>query len=229
MNYCIGDIHGCYKTLVKLTEKILAQDQFAKFYFVGDLIDRGPDSKLVLDYLINLKDNGKLPGAVKGNHEQMLLEAYDNRIPFNLSLWSENGGKDTAKNLNKTFKMNEKVNNIIPEKYYTFIKNLPYFIETEKYFIVHAGFNTNTKSAFTDYSSMVWIRQTKYDSSILKNKKVIHGHTPITLQECKNQIKKKNLINIDTGCVYTQYQNFGFLTALNMDTLQNISIYNIDK
>lgn len=229
MNYCIGDIHGCYKTLSKLIEQILAQDQFAKFYFVGDLIDRGPDSKLVLDYIMNLKNIGKFLGAVKGNHEQMLVDAYDDGIPFNLSLWSENDGKNTLRNFDARFKMNEKVHNIIPEIYYSFIKNLPYFIETEKYFIVHAGFNTNTKSTFTDYSQMVWTRQTRYDSTILKSKKVIHGHTPITLQECNHHIKEKNLINIDTGCVYTQYQNFGFLTALNMDTLQNISIYNIDK
>jgi len=55
MRYCIGDVHGCFKTLESLVQQILVKDKNPEFYFVGDLIDSGPDSKSVIDYLIELK------------------------------------------------------------------------------------------------------------------------------------------------------------------------------
>ncbi len=228
MRYCIGDIHGCYKTFKKLVDQILKVDNEAKFYLVGDLIDRGPATKRVLDYSIQLLSANTIVGIVKGNHEQMLVDAYEKNCTLQDSMWYANKANTTVKEFDKSFSDNQKVNELIPQEYYLFFKKLPYYIELEDYFIVHAGFNLSSDLAFTDYQSMIWIRDMLYDHIILKEKKVIHGHTPILVENCEQQIKQNKIINIDTGCVFTQYKGFGFLSALNIDTMELISIYNVD-
>ena len=76
MHYVIGDIHGCYQDMIASLNKIESQDQDAQIIFVGDFIDRGPDVDKVLDWsLENITLDGKYR-AVRGNHEQMVLEWY---------------------------------------------------------------------------------------------------------------------------------------------------------
>ena len=76
MHYVIGDIHGCYQDMIALLNKIESQDQDAQIIFVGDFIDRGPDVDKVLEWCMeNIKLDGKYK-AVRGNHEQMVLEWY---------------------------------------------------------------------------------------------------------------------------------------------------------
>ena len=229
MRYCIGDIHGCYQTFKSLIEQILTHDYEAKFYLVGDLIDRGPTSKKVLDYAIDLMAKKIIIGIVRGNHEQMLLESYENNSTFQHTLWYANRANATVEEFNKSFSVNQKVSELIPESYYLFLRDLPFYIELDDYFIVHAGFNFNSDSPFKDYQSMVWMRDMYYDSEKLNDKKVIHGHTPKLIKDCLLQIEQSNIIDIDTGCFFTQFQGFGFLSALNMDTLELVSIYNIDN
>jgi len=230
MRYCIGDIHGCAKTLINLTEKIRKKDHAAEFYFVGDLIDRGPDSKSVIDYVMGLNKTHKNMNCVPGNHEIMMLEAYKNNLTLAQSNWQYNGGETTLRSLDPEANLNLKINELIPEKYYSYINSLPFYIELEDYFIVHAGFNFNAESPFKDYDSMIWTREELNNNEITKGKKIIHGHTPIPLKEVRSRLKKPaaNNINIDTGCVYNNRKNLGILTALNLDNLELIGTENID-
>lgn len=229
MKYCIGDIHGCYKTLKKLISKISKRDSSPEFYFVGDYIDRGKNSKKVLDLLIDLKSIGNLRGAIRGNHEQMFLDAYKSNNKISETIWINNGAIHTI----KSFKHNSTKSNAkdcIPEKYFDFIKSLPYFIELEKYFIVHAGFNFSNNSPFEDINSMLWTRKEDYSAHIVENKIIIHGHSPIKLTELEQNLRFKpnNIVNIDTGCVYTQFSGLGYLTALNLTTFELFSVKNCE-
>ena len=230
MRYCIGDINGCYKTLLALVEKISVQDTNAKFYVVGDFIDRGPDAKSVLDYLIKLQDKNVLLGAVRGNHEQMFIESYESNSQILGSLWHANGALNTLKSFSKSYTYVLKAIDVIQKKYYKWIKSLPFYLELNDYFIVHAGINMSSDKPFNDSYSMIWTREDKYDKSITKGKKIIHGHTTIKLDILIDKLDKKDcdIINIDTGCVYTSYPGMGFLTAINLDNMELTYTENID-
>ncbi|MFP4023707.1 MAG: metallophosphoesterase family protein [Thiohalospira sp.] len=226
MRYAIGDIHGCIKTLEKLINIIVNNDNNPSFYSVGDLIDRGPDSKAVIDFLLDLKNSYPVQ-IVRGNHEEMMLDTLfkgsDN--------WFFNGADNTLRSFKNNLKMDgTKLKNIIPKKYINFITSFPYHIEIEDYFIVHAGFNFSAKNPFEDTDAMLWTRKEENNPKFTKNKKIIHGHTPISYQQIKMDVKNsaKNIYNIDSGCVYIKFNDLGTLTALNMDTLELINIKNVD-
>ena len=230
MRYCIGDIHGCAITLGKLIDKICTGDSKPEFYFVGDFIDRGPDSKAVIDYIIELINKGRKVGSVRGNHEEMLILSYKNNYKITGSTWYLNGAEKTIKSFNPKANLDFGVQDLIPEKYYQFLLSLPYYIELEDYLIVHAGFNFKSKSPFTDFESMLWTRKVQNLNKFTRGKKIIHGHTPISFEQIKLGISTNNIdiINIDSGCVYTNRETFGSLTALNMDTLELLNIKNTD-
>ena len=75
--FAIGDIHGCLKTLKALVENEIQLGKDDELFFVGDFIDRGPDSKGVLDYIGSLIRDGYKIQSVMGNHEEMLLESLE--------------------------------------------------------------------------------------------------------------------------------------------------------
>ncbi len=229
MRYCIGDVHGCLKTLKKLIEQIFRNDQNPELYFVGDLIDRGPDSKGIIDYLIKLKQDGITVNGVKGNHEQMFLDAYSKNSPIYASNWYYNGAESTIASFSRTYNLNKSIRNYIPEYYYELINDLPYFIELENFFIVHAGFNFISSNPFEELEFMLWTRLEQNDHSYTNGKKIIHGHTPISKNEIKERIdNNSDVINIDSGCVYVKKNLLGFLTALNLDKMNLIHVKNID-
>jgi serine/threonine protein phosphatase 1 len=226
MRYAIGDIHGCIKTIESLINRIVINDNNPTFYSVGDLIDRGPNAKAVLDFLMDLKKNYPVQ-IVRGNHEEMMLNA--------LSLGSENWFFNGAENTLRSFQSNVnisgmKLQNIIPQKYIDFIRSLPYYIDVEDYLIVHAGFNFSAPNPFDDTEAMLWTRIEENDFQYTQGKKIIHGHTPIPFQQIKMNIQnaKNNIYNIDSGCVYIKFNDLGTLTALNMDTLELIYTKNVD-
>ncbi len=226
MRYAIGDIHGCIKTLEKLINIIVRNDDTPTFYSVGDLIDRGPDAKAVIDFFLDLKNSYPVQ-IVRGNHEEMML----NTLFKNSENWFFNGAENTLRSFQNDFEnIGTNLKNIISKEYIDFIASFPYYIELEDYFIVHAGFNFLSRNPFEDTDAMIWTRTEENNPAFTKNKKIIHGHTPIPFQQIKMNIKNsaKNIYNIDSGCVYIKFNDLGTLTALNMDTFELINIKNVD-
>jgi serine/threonine protein phosphatase 1 len=77
--YVIPDIHGCIHTIQYAIEKIIRPVKTDELYFTGDFINKGPDSKAVLDYIFHLREKGFYIRSVRGNHEQMLLDAIEDK------------------------------------------------------------------------------------------------------------------------------------------------------
>ena len=225
----IGDIHGCSKTLKSLLEdkiRIRAEDQII---FIGDYIDRGSDSKGVLDYLIGLHEKVRNVVFIRGNHEEMLIESFTSHAYF--QPWMNNGGGATL----ESFGISHEEylapgGNKIPDIYMDFLSSTTYYIELDKCFIVHAGFNFHDKRPFEDLDAMIWSRNFDYDKGLAKGKKVMHGHTPTTLEVIRTTLfdPESSLINIDAGCVYTEYAGMGNLLGLNVDNMQLFVQPNID-
>lgn len=213
----IPDIHGCNKSLVALMDKLKANPK-DQLYFLGDYIDRGPDSKAVLDFLINLIEDGFQVHTLKGNHEQMLLD---------IAKFDKHSLKSHARAFNILGLIDG--DTIIP-KYLDFLNKLTYYIELEDFFLVHAGFNFNETMPFEDKKAMLWIRGFEPSAKWQRNKPIIHGHVPTTLKEIQNAIHQKSLkIPLDNGCVYAgTREDQGNLICLNLDTFELVVQKSID-
>jgi len=218
----IGDIHGCQKTLQKMLEKKIRVNQADQLYFVGDYIDRGPDSKGVLDYLIGMKEAGYNMVFIRGNHEEMLIESFSSETFFQPWIYSGGGITLESFGISKEEYLELPGDKKLPAKYMEFLSHTTYYTELDKAFIVHAGFNFNDKNPFHDLDAMIWSRNFDYDRFKAKGKPVIHGHTPTSLDSIRKTLfnPERELINIDAGCIYTEYPEMGNLIALDIDKWQ---------
>jgi serine/threonine protein phosphatase 1 len=229
--FVIGDIHGCLKTLRKLIEVKISLTREDSIYFVGDFIDRGPDSKGVLDYISRLISEGYRISSVRGNHEEMLLETLSD--PKFLANWVYNGAEMTLYSFGLDPGIFLTIETVyrIPEEYIHQIEELPYFIELEDYLIVHAGFNFYMDDPFQDHHAMIWTRDMMYDPDKANHRFVIHGHTPVSVDDIRQMIADSNpgLINIDAGCVYTEYPGLGNLVAFDLDSRELVVQKNIES
>ncbi len=209
--FAIGDIHGCFDSLKELVENKIQLQKSDKLILLGDYIDRGDKSKEVVDYIIELQEKGFDIIPLMGNHEAMLLDAFENKK--NVSKWIQNGGNETLKSFEIT-----SIKNINP-KYLKFFKELKYYYSLGEYLFVHAGFNDNVVNPFTDFYSMLWKCKESYNNPLLTDKTIVHGHNPISVSKCNDRIQSKpRVINIDTGCVYHDKDDFGRLTAYECNT-----------
>ncbi|MGE0088950.1 MAG: metallophosphoesterase family protein [Bacteroidales bacterium] len=229
MIYAISDIHGCFKTLQLLFKQLESISAENKYYFLGDYIDRGPDSRKVLDFLMNLSKKNKDVVILRGNHEQMMFDNYNNCSKENFLLWKENGCETTLLNFDIPANHGYEIADL-PHEYIDFINSMPYYAESDEFLMAHAGFNFQSSNPFTDTQSMLWMRTDDYDVKISKGKKVIHGHTQIPLNQILQKLNNKsNVISIDSGCVYNKYKDLGWLSAFNLSTFELISVKNIDN
>jgi len=209
--FVIGDIHGCFDAVRNLLEQKIQIKEGDKIILLGDYIDRGNQSREVLDYLIDLEEKGVDIVPLLGNHEAMLLDAYNNEGLT--SKWIQNGGSETL----KSFGINSLKD--IESKYIEFIKGLPYYYAFDEYLFVHAGFNDRVSNPFADKYSMIWLCKQTYENPLLINKIIIHGHRPIPVDVCKEIVhSNKNVINLDTGCVYSNMIGYGTLTSIELNT-----------
>lgn len=220
--YAISDIHGCPKTFQRLVEEKLALKKTDHLYLLGDYINRGPDSKGVIDYILALKGLGYKVHTLRGNHEDLLLEAYDDPKRHNRFL--KNGGKITLASFDAQHVRD------IPEVYLQFIRETKFYFEVDNFLLVHAGFNFTAKDPFKDYHSMMWMRKIKVDKDILGDRIIVHGHTPAKKKKVRDQFKKgkiPQLINIDSSCVY--YPKKGCrLCALELNSLKPTFSRNVE-
>jgi predicted MPP superfamily phosphohydrolase len=205
--FAIGDIHGCSKTFEKLLFDKIKIQKTDKLYCIGDYIDRGKNSKAVIDLILQLRSEGYTLFTLRGNHEQMLLDSFIYGEAFDL--WMQNGGDQTL----QSFSIDSLEN--LPKKYLSFFNETQFYFETEEYIFVHAGLNFHRKNIFEDKEAMLWIRDFSSYQPALKNKLLIHGHTPISLKYILNQ--KGNCIDIDAGCVFNYLAPFGNLVAIDLN------------
>lgn len=204
----ISDIHGCLKTFKTLLNDKVKFTKVDKLYLLGDYIDRGPDSKGVIDYIIQLQSTGYQVKCLLGNHEEMLLCALESHQ--NKELFLKHGGKQTLASYSLTlaeFRFHPHLE---------FFKGLKPFIELEGYILVHAGLNFRISNPFTDKYSMIWIRDWyhRIDRSHLDGKIIVHGHTPQSVDTIKTMHENmvvNQYMDIDAGCFRS-----GIMCALDL-------------
>ncbi len=208
--FVIADVHGKSKLFKRALEEIDLQPS-DELIMLGDLIDRGDDSKGVLDTVISLKERGYNITSLFGNHEQMLLDSF--LSANHLELWIYNGGDKTL----SSFQAGSIYE--IPQEYIDFIRSFTYYVEREQYIFVHAALNMKIEDPFQDIKTMIWGRDSAdlLDAAWLGNRKLIHGHTPLELKEIKATHEKNDpILNIDNGA-FLEKKNFGSLCILELE------------
>jgi len=190
--FAVGDIHGCLDKLISLMGIIDIDPKKDTLLFIGDYIDRGTQSKEVVDYLIDLARQQSRVIFLKGNHE-LLLHLYlsgADRFSF-----LANGGQATLDSYLKDHSHAE--DNPIPSIHLEFFDNLRLYYETDQHIFVHAGLKENIPLEEQDEWDMLWIRDEFIYSDFDFGKRVIFGHTPF-----REPLVLENKIGIDTGAVY---------------------------
>lgn len=219
-SYVIGDIHGCAATLRRLVDVTIRATPADRIYLLGDLIDRGPDSKGVLDFIFELRQRGVTVDSIRGNHEEMCLKASDD--PYYLSLWTANGGLATL----ESFQADGPGD--IPHAYRVFLAALPLYLLLDDYVIVHAGLNFDRPDPFEDTSAMLWTRSPVVDRLRIGGRRLICGHTPTARSQLEASLGGSKIM-LDNGCVFGGRPETGCLAALELGSMSVLYQENIDR
>ena len=223
--YIIGDVHGCFNTLLKLIDQFPNKEK-SQICFVGDVIDRGPYSYETVELIIQ---NGYK--IVMGNHERRLLSNTDfflkNKIPFDTSWFYSNGGEETYRSY-----LIQSIN--FREKHIEFLESIPVYLE----FKDHK--NQNGEHLVVSHSAVgkFWdlrdddssrdefrkhILSGRGDTMQVEGIFNVYGHTPV--REAKLYT---NSVNIDTGCVYNQ-EGYDKLSALEFPSMKIYTQKNVEN
>jgi serine/threonine protein phosphatase 1 len=233
--WVIPDIHGYVKTVTSLVGDLIRPMRSDELYFLGDYVDRGPDSRGVLDFIRSLQKSGYNVTALRGNHEDIMVDLYDADIRsknpwwFNFSnkkhsTWLDMGGRQTLASFN--------VQHIreIPGDYIEWMRSLPYYFELEKFVLVHAGLNFRIENPFEDLQSMLWLREYEIKPEKIGGRKIIHGHVPVNIELISQSIQNRvyKFIDLDNGPYLSGKEGFGNLVALELNNLEMVIQYNLD-
>lgn len=226
--YAIGDLHGCYQLLILAWNKIqqdvqkrgLTKDDYV-IVTLGDYTDRGPESKQVIDFLMQKQAEGEPLVCLAGNHEYILLNCYDwdtfDPLPApmiypSLRSFLRNGGVETLASYGYRYKGDWNADlTVIPKEHLKWLRSLPLFYETENYFFVHAGVKPDRSLDEQDPNDMIWIRHEFFLAADAHfpfdwGKHIVHGHTPTVRYTTE---LKHNRTNLDTGSVWSGEQAIG--------------------
>lgn len=233
----IPDVHGHLETLQALLKKLASRQLLSgrKVVFLGDYVDRGPDSSEVLELVYNFVLNGHI--ALAGNHDLVLhkiLEPQDENWDYWVRRWATNYEDGLLASYSVHVKPKTpsdwqevalELGAVIPKHHQTFLKNLPWFYETKTMILVHAGLKPNISWANqrSELRNKEWgeIGPAQLFSSelamsainIAKQKKLITGHAVVSLP-----MLSKNRVKLNCGV-----ENGGPLVAWISDTNEIVS------
>lgn len=212
--YAIGDIHGCDDKLRQalrcLARKVRREDTVV---FLGDSIDRGPGSRQAVEQLLEWKGRHADTVFLRGNHEQMILDARgeiggDLLSSEALQLWWINGGRETVRSYGGTVRS---WGEAVPENHWEFFESTRMEHMQGAYHFVHAGLLPEGAAwAHPDRDPRLWIREEFIRSGVdFGGRVVVFGHTP---QLNGRPLVRRNKIGLDTAAVFG-----GVLTVAGFD------------
>lgn len=218
--YAIGDVHGRLDLLDELLaaiERDIERRPHRKnaLVFLGDLIDRGPDSRDVIERLRTFRHDRLTPYFLGGNHEEVLLRLLNGERGL-LTSWLQFGGAECLASYGFDPSLlelrNERaclvaIKQVIPESHVRFIASFSDTLRFGDYLFVHAGIRPGIELSLQSQSDLRWIRSPFLEDKSNHGVVVVHGHT------ISNEVEiEENRIGIDTGAYRT-----GRLTALAVE------------
>ena len=218
--FAIGDIHGCAQQLATLLDRIPFDRGRDTLVFLGDYINRGPDTKKVLDILLDLKDSCTDIHFLKGNHEQELLEYTATGHVDSLRSLREMGIEATVESYGARIHSLTELG-FFPAEHREFLRNLKFFHFEDDYLFIHADIN---KELFRRPINGSEQRQQRHvmEAGLLSSRRlaqekttaidslIVFGHIPFA-----SPLVLGDRIGIDTGAVYGN-----MLTAVELPALR---------
>ncbi|KUF09469.1 metallophosphoesterase family protein [Pseudoponticoccus marisrubri] len=210
--YAIGDIHGQKAMLDGALARIEADGGAgARTVFLGDYVDRGPDSRGVIDTFLRGRDAGRDWVFVKGNHDRMFErfldsgERHDDRIKSGKSWVTPNlGGEETLASYGvpgaatmEPEALLQAVERAVPDSHRAFLKDLALYHEQGDFLFVHAGIRPGLPLKWQQEDDLLWIRDEFLSDGRDFGHFVVHGHTPVEGPDLRS-----NRLNLDTGAGY---------------------------
>jgi len=204
--YVVGDIHGCVREVEALLGALpVGRDD--TLAFIGDYLDRGPDSRAVVELLLDVQRRGTKTIFLRGNHEDMCL-GYLGRGGNWGESWRMNGGGSTLRSYGIPPEMTgEAAAERFPGTHLDFFEGLLPWYVADRFLLVHAGIRPFLPLEEQDPEDLVWIREEFIASPHALPYTVVFGHTP----QRQVLVDPPYKIGIDTGCVYG-----GWLTAVEL-------------
>ncbi len=211
--YAVGDVHGQLDKLKAAHERIAADrartgDAAAPVVHLGDLVDRGPDSRGVIEFLVRGVADGAPWIAITGNHDRAFYRQLgpdpDPTVPFAVWISQSMGGRATAasydaspKPLSSEARNRERLARAVPDAHVRFLRDLPLWHETPDLLFVHAGIRPGLGLSEQIEEDLLWIRRDFLDDPRDHGRLIVHGHTPVDVpMHCGNRV------NLDTGAGY---------------------------
>jgi serine/threonine protein phosphatase 1 len=208
--YAVGDIHGRMDLLEKLLVQIKTHAGQEKrqnsLVFLGDYVDRGPQSKDVVDYLMRMQWPGWDIVYLRGNHDQAVLDFLEDASFYRA--WREFGAAETLLSYGVTpprfdaegafAKAHDDFLRKCPESHVEFLRSLPFFHIVGDYMFVHAGVRPGIALDRQSPEDMMWIREEFLFSDLRLDKVIVHGHSP-----SERPVLRANRIGVDTGAYAT--------------------------
>ena len=200
----VGDIHGCLGKLEEMMKRLAPMSGRDQLIFLGDYIDRGENSRGVIEYLLGLREKHPDTIFLMGNHEKMFIDFLGG---VEQALFIHNGGGSTIRSYmgsmeNPRLVMHRGLDTLVleqmvPAGHRAFLRDLRLYYETPDFIMVHAGLRNGVPLEKQTADDLVWIREEFIYSEQDFGKRVIFGHTPFV-----RPLVLPNKIGIDTGAVY---------------------------
>ena len=217
--YAIGDIHGRYDLLDGLLRRIEADEAArggrGRLIFLGDYVDRGPQSAAVVERLIALKNERPDTRFLQGNHEEVFLSAltgdlkalrFFNRIGGEETILSYGVGRDAYERADFN-DLSRLLCAAVPKSHRNFLSDLEDMVVVGDYVFVHAGIRPGVPLDEQRSSDLRWIREEFIRSVSPQEKVVVHGHTIEA-----DVVDEPHRIGLDTGAYC-----YGTLTAMGFE------------
>ena len=208
--YAIGDVHGRQDLLAAMHRRIASELEYAsgsdwRIVHLGDYVDRGPDSKSVIDFLIEARKRDPRHIMLAGNHDIGMLEFLADAEPD--GLFMNYGGIQTAQSygvdLVRDAHWYGKAGTVarghaalvkaVPRNHVDFLQSLTFSVSFGDFFFCHAGIRPGVPLDRQNQQDLIWIRDAFHDHQELFSKVIVHGHTPVPEAEVK-----ANRVNVDT-------------------------------
>lgn len=218
--YAVGDVHGEGSLLAELL-LMIEQDNASRepaktvLIFLGDLIDRGPDSSGVLTRLRKYRHEGVKPVFLMGNHEEVLLRILDGEDQL-IADWLDYGGREclasyglqiSERQSGDGHAIRELIRETVPGEDIEFLRTFSDTFEAGDYLFVHAGIRPDIEIEEQSVRDLRWIREPFLDWQGRLPKMVVHGHTID-----RHVVRRGSRIGIDTGAYH-----YGVLTAIGLE------------
>lgn len=216
--WAVGDVHGCLPLYRDLEQRILAEAGGpVSVVLLGDMIDRGPDSRGVIEHLLSPAAEGLTRLAILGNHEDMLLRFLAR--PLVSGAWLGFGGVETLESYGVTAAgdgsddladLAQQLAAAMPAEHLDYLRHLPVGIDAGRFILTHAGAGPEVPIARQGKADLTWARHGEIADLLppadLGGRTVVHGHVPVAAP-----VMEGWRINVDTGAVST-----GRLTAVKL-------------